>query len=398
MIEDQAQKQILEDNYEQYRAKADAYREQGKPEQAAKLYRKCADTLEQIAGREASDTLAAKRRDLATNLRTAADQLERSGSIEGDETVDESAMGSGPPVSPDEPTEGSDSEGGPGENSGQSGDGSGQDEDAPDASRFLEEPPDVTFEDVGGMSELKETLKDRVIDPLDRPELYEEYDLGVVNAVLLYGPPGTGKTHVTNALAGELDYNFIEVGATDITSSLVGEAADNVADLFAVARQNQPCLVFIDEIDALMPARSGGSQKTQSERQMVNQFLTELTETRGEDVIVVGATNLPGEVDDAAVSRFQERIEVPPPDAPARAAILRVHLRSRPVLHEQIDWDWVKGNTEGYSGRDLEIVATNAARLALEDAREQDDVQPITQSHLEQAIADTDATLTGYGG
>jgi len=392
MIEDQAQKQILEDNYEQYRAKADAYREQGKPEQAGKLYRKCADTLEKIADRETSDTLATKRRDLATNLRTAADQLERTGSIEADETVDESTMGSGSPVSPDEPT---DSEDKASESSDRSDDSQ---DDASDASRFLEEPPESTFEDVGGMGELKETLKDRVIDPLDRPELYEEYDLGVVNAVLLYGPPGTGKTHVTNALAGELGYNFIEVGATDITSSLVGEAADNVADLFAIARQNQPCLVFIDEIDALMPARSGGSQKTQSERQMVNQFLTELTETRGEDVIVVGATNLPEEVDDAAISRFQERIEVPPPDAPARAAILRVHLRSRPVLHEQIDWDWVKSHTEGYSGRDLEIVATNAARLALEDAREQDDVQPITQSHLEQAIGDTDATLTGYEG
>lgn len=396
MIEDQAQKQILEDNYEQHRAKADAYREQGKPEKAAKLYRKCADTLDKIADRESSDTLSTKRRDLAANLRTAADQLERSGAIDSEDAVDDGAARA--PNSADRSNGDNDGE----DTSDESGDPSSgrrnkQDGDAPDASQFLDDPPDLTFEDVGGMGELKETLRDKVIDPLDRPELYEEYDLGVVNAVLLYGPPGTGKTYVTNALAGELRYNFIEVGATDITSSLVGEAADNVADLFAVARENQPCLVFIDEIDALMPARSGGSQKTQSERQMVNQFLTELTETRGEDVIVVGATNLPDEVDDAAVSRFQERVEVPPPDAPARAAILRVHLRSRPVLHEQIDWDWVKTHTEGYSGRDLEIVATNAARFALEDAREQDDVQPITQSHLEQAIVDTDATLTGYG-
>ncbi|MFT4921437.1 MAG: transitional endoplasmic reticulum ATPase [Haloarculaceae archaeon] len=385
MIEEGAQKEILEDNYEQYRAKADSARERDDTGKAAGFYRKCADVLERIADLESSDRLAERRRELADNLRTAAHQLDETGSLEREDA--------GHPGRDDTP------------GSGPEGDGGNRDrsqataEDEPlDASQFLADPPEIDFEDVGGMGELKETLRDKVIDPLERPDLYEEYDLGVVNAVLLYGPPGTGKTYVTEALAGELEYNFIDVKSHDITSSLVGEAADNVAELFAVARDNQPCMMFVDEIDALMPSRSGGSQKTQSERQMVNQFLTELTETKGEDVIVVGATNLPNEVDDAAVSRFQERIEVPPPDASARAAILRVHLRSRPVLREEIGWERVKELTEGYSARDLEIVATNAARLALEEAREQDDVQPITQSHLEQAVTDTDATLTGYEG
>jgi len=140
------------------------------------------------------------------------------------------------------------------------------------------------------MTDLKETLKDQVIDPLERPELYDEYDLGVVNGVLLYGPPGTGKTYITEALAGELDYNYIEAQASDITSSLVGEAAENMSEMFEVARDNQPCLLFMDEIEAIAAERSGGSQKTMSESQMITQFLTEMSETKGEDVVVVSAT------------------------------------------------------------------------------------------------------------
>ena len=383
MIESEAQKEILEDKYEQYRGKADAYRAKDEPDRAARFYRKAAKTVDRIADVENSETLAGKRRDLADNLRTAAAQLEETGSLSDDSPVE---------------GEGGDSADDDGDGRDSSTGSSAGETDGPDAEQFLEAPPEMDFGDVGGMSELKETLKDKVIDPLERPELYERYDLGVVNAILLYGPPGTGKTYVTEALAGELGYNFVDVGATDITSSLVGESADNVAELFTVAREHQPCLVFIDEIDALMPSRAGGSQKTQSQRQMVNQFLTELTETRGEDVIVVGATNLPDEVDDAAVSRFQERIEVPPPDPLARAAILRVHLRSRPVLHEEIDWERIKELTAGYSARDLEIVATEAARIALAEARENDDLQPITQQHLEAALEATEPTLADGGG
>jgi transitional endoplasmic reticulum ATPase len=276
----------------------------------------------------------------------------------------------------------------------------GESDDEPDPSVFLEEPPDLDFDDVGGMSELKETLVEKVVDPLERPELYEEYDLGVVNGVLLYGPPGTGKTYITRALAGKLGYNFVEVSPSDLTSSLVGEASDNVADLFDVARDNQPCLVFVDEIDAIAADRSGGAQKSQSERQMVNQFLTEMNDVQGEDVVVFAATNLLESVDDAIKrsGRFDERIEVPPPDGSARVAILRVHLRNRPVLTESIDWETIEDLTEGYSASDVELVAANAARQALQEARESGDIQPVSQSHLESAVAETESSLTDWHG
>jgi transitional endoplasmic reticulum ATPase len=246
------------------------------------------------------------------------------------------------------------------------------------------------------MTDLKETLKDQVIDPLQRPELYEEYDLGVVNGVLLYGPPGTGKTYITEALAGELGYNVVIAQASDITSSLVGEAADNMGELFTIARNNQPCLLFLDEIDAIAAERSGDTNKTMSESQMITQFLTEMSETKGEDVVVVGATNLPDEIDGAAWRRFDERIEVPPPDATARAAVLRVHLRDRPVVTDEIDWDEIKELTDGYAASDLEIVASKAARRALKDARDADEVVPISQDHIETAIDATESSLDAW--
>jgi transitional endoplasmic reticulum ATPase len=390
-LERSAQKNHLESEYERYRKQAERARKEGHGEKAARYYRQCAVVLRDLAELESSDHLRKERLDLAENLETAAGRLENGEPLDGDET-DESSDADG-------------SAGGRSDGDASSGGSSGEaeteaggegDGDAPDPSEYLDEPPDLDFGDVGGMTDLKETLKDQVIDPLERPELYEEYDLGVVNGVLLYGPPGTGKTYITEALAGELGYNYIEAQASDITSSLVGEAADNMAELFEVARNNQPCLLFLDEVEAIAAERSGGSQKTMSESQMITQFLTEMSETKGEDVIVVSATNLPDEIDGAAWRRFDERIEVPPPDATARAAVLRIHLRDRPVLAGEVDWDRIKALTEGYSSSDLEIVASNAARMALKDARDADEVVPITQEHLESAIESTDSSLEAW--
>jgi transitional endoplasmic reticulum ATPase len=321
-----------------------------------------------MAEKESSERLASKRRELAENLSNAAEKLEnKSHGADADSDGDDDTAGD----TPSKPTEESDTE-----------------SDAPSAEAFLTESPDLDFNDVGGMSELKQTLRDKVIDPLERPELYEAYGVTVVNGFLLHGPPGTGKTYISEALAGELGYHYIDVTPADITSSLVGEASDNVEDLFDVARANQPCLLFIDEIDAIAAQRSGGAQKTQSERQMVNQLLEELSAIQGEDIIIVGATNLVDEVDDALrrSGRFDERIEVPPPDRTARKAILRIHLRHKPVLAENIDWETVADRTEGFIASDMELVATEAAFEAISEVDDDGDIQPITQSHIERAI------------
>lgn len=380
-----AQKSHLESEYKRYRKSAEAAREEDNAVKAARYYRQCVGVLEDLADLETNDRLATERKELAANLATAADRLENDEPLT-DETSSGSTGGTGTQTE----TSGGDSAGSP---PGSAGD---DEADGVDPSTFLEEPPEMDFGDVGGMTDLKETLKDQVIDPLQRPELYEEYDLGVVNGVLLYGPPGTGKTYITEALAGELGYNVVIAQASDITSSLVGEAADNMGELFTIARNNQPCLLFLDEIDAIAAERSGDTNKTMSESQMITQFLTEMSETKGEDVVVVGATNLPDEIDGAAWRRFDERIEVPPPDATARAAVLRVHLRDRPVVTDQIDWDEIKDQTEGYAASDLEIVASKAARQALKDARDADEVVPISQEHIEAAIDATESSLDAW--
>jgi len=379
-LEKSAQKSHFESEYKNYREQAERARKEGNTKKAARYYRQCVEVLQDIAELESSERLTQERLELAKNLNAAADRLENDQPLVSDETDSESSTDSG-----------SGSGNGDGRPAGSDGDS-----DETDPSAYLEDSPDLKFGDVGGMTDLKETLKDQVIDPLERPELYEEYNLGVVNGVLLYGPPGTGKTYITEALAGELDYNYIEAQASDITSSLVGEAAENMSEMFEVARDNQPCLLFMDEIEAIAAERSGGSQKTMSESQMITQFLTEMSETKGEDVVVVSATNLPNEIDGAAWRRFDERIEVPPPDATARGAILRVHLRERPVLTDEIEWDQIKELTDGYSASDLEIIASTAARKALKEARDSDEVIPITQKHLEMAIESTNSSLEAW--
>jgi len=381
-----AQKNHLESEYEQYRTQAEAARSEDHYEKAARYYEQCVDTLEQWAELESNEKLKRERLELAENLKTVAKKLN-----EGKPVTDDSSPGENQ----------SDVSGGSDKSKDDSGTRSStnkQDSDGSDPTSYLEDAPEMDFGDVGGMTDLKETLKDQVIDPLERPELYAEYELGVVNGVLLHGPPGTGKTFITKALAGELGYNYIEAQASDITSSLVGEAADNMEELFEVARNNQPCLLFLDEIDAIAADREGGGSKTMSESQMITQFLTEMSETKGEDVIVVSATNLPDSIDGAAWRRFDERIEVPPPDATARAAVLRVHLRDRPLLTDQIDWERIKGLTDGYSSSDLEIIASKAARSALKQARSDGDIVPISQQHIETAIEETQSSLKAWDG
>jgi len=258
-----------------------------------------------------------------------------------------------------------------------------------DVGTVLEPSPERTFADVGGMGELKARLRERVIAPLRDPERYDEYGLGAVSGFLLYGPPGCGKTHLAGALAGELGYSFAEVTPADFASKYVGEGARKVSETFAIARANQPCLLFIDEIDGV--ARDRGEEMASTEKQAVNQLLVELESVQDESVVVVGATNFLEDVDDAVLrsGRFDERIEVPPPDADAREAILRVHLDDRPTSAD-ISLGPTVAATEGYAASDLALIADTAARFALgEDAA-------IDADHLARAVEETDTSIPGW--
>ena len=257
---------------------------------------------------------------------------------------------------------------------------------------FVQRPPDMDFSDVAGMKELKHTLRTQIIEPLDDPEFHEQYGLGVETGILFHGPPGTGKTHTAKALAGELDINYINAKAGDLVSKWIGEGAQNVQQMFDEARQNQPCLIFIDEIDALATDRnSAGQQK--SERQMVNQFLEELSQLSDddEDVIVIGATNRIDDIDSAMLrtGRFTKKIEVPPPDQEARIAIFQMHLEAP---QDGLELGEIGKRTEGFVASDMQNVAQQAARTAMQRARSGTESEhkngQVTQEDVIEAITD----------
>lgn len=261
--------------------------------------------------------------------------------------------------------------------------------DAPDPSdaEYVTESPKLTFEHVGGMTDLKQRLRSNVIQPIQEPDKYQEYGLSTVNGVLLYGPPGTGKTYLSKALAGELGYNYIEINPSDIVSGKVAELPNKINEVFQEAREYQPTVVFIDEIDAIAAERS--SSDTRTENQGVNELLQQLSDLNesDNDVVVIAATNRPDKLDDALIrtGRLDIKEEVPNPDAEARAVILYKQVQDRPV-GDDVDWELLAKETEGLSASDLEAIAEQAARNALEDD------EPIHHEHLLEAIDEIDTS------
>ena len=267
------------------------------------------------------------------------------------------------------------------------------------AGEFLTETPEIDFSAVGGMDETKQRLQETLLDPLTNPELYDEYGLEISNGVLLYGPPGTGKTYISRALAGEAGCSFLPITASDIVSKWVGEAAQNIQDLFEKAKDVSPAIVFIDEIDAIASSR-GGIQMSNTEEQAVNELLAQISNLDNADVFVIGTTNRPDIIDDALTrsGRLGERVEIPPPDGTARVKILKTQLADRPVDTSEIDWDEIQQLTETplggtpYVAADMAKVVDEAARYAMSEAQPEN-LKLISQHHLEQAIHTVDPSL-----
>ena len=242
----------------------------------------------------------------------------------------------------------------------------GDAEQAGVGTQYVSEPPAIDFDDVAGMESVKTKLQERVIEPLREPEKYAKYGLSVENGFLLHGPPGTGKTYLSKALAGELGINYVGVKGADIISKWLGESTQNVAALFDEARQHQPCLVFIDEIDALTPER-GGANQHQDQTQTVNQFLEEVSEINESDdrIVIVAATNRRDQIDPAMLrsGRLSVQIEVGNPGAKTRVAIFDTHLEAPRA--DDLDAKRIAEASTGLSAADMEQVATEAARSAL---------------------------------
>jgi SpoVK/Ycf46/Vps4 family AAA+-type ATPase len=264
-------------------------------------------------------------------------------------------------------------------------DGSGDPGDA--AAWDVSAPGAVRLADVGGMREVKDRLEAAFLAPMRNPELRRLYGKSLRGGLLLYGPPGCGKTFIARAVAGELGANFLSVSINDVLDMWIGNSERNMHEVFATARRQAPCVVFLDELDALGGKRS----RTQSSgmRNTVNQLLTELDgidAKANEGVFVLAATNVPWDVDIALrrPGRLDRTILVLPPDLPAREAILRYHLRDRPI--ENVDVGKLAKVTEGLSGADLAHVCEAAAETALLDSARTGTIRMINMSDLLGAV------------
>ncbi|MEU8239558.1 AAA family ATPase [Actinoplanes missouriensis] len=246
---------------------------------------------------------------------------------------------------------------------------------------FDVESATITLADVGGMADVKKRLEVSFLGPLRNPKLRSLFGKSLRGGLLLYGPPGCGKTFLARAVAGEMGAAFISLSITDVLNMWVGSSEKNLHDLFESARGHAPCVLFLDEIDALGHKRS---QLQSSMRTVVNQLLTELDGVQGgnDGVFVLAATNAPWDVDAALrrPGRLDRTVLVLPPDRPARAAICEFHLRDRPVAG--IDLEQVAAATEHYSGADLAHLCETAAEYAMRDSIASGEIRMIGQADM----------------
>ncbi|QSG11400.1 ATPase of the AAA+ class, CDC48 family [Halapricum desulfuricans] len=228
------------------------------------------------------------------------------------------------------------------------------------------EVPDVSWEDVGGLGDTKERLRETIQWPLEYPEVFEQMDMQAAKGVLLYGPPGTGKTLLAKAVANEAQSNFISVKGPELLNKYVGESEKGVREVFEKARSNAPTVVFFDEIDSIAGERGQGMGDSGVGERVVSQLLTELDGIEDlEDVVVVATTNRPDLIDPALLrpGRLDRHVHVPVPDEEARRKIFEVHTQDKP-LAEDVDLDALAAETDGYVGADIEALCREASMAA----------------------------------
>jgi len=267
------------------------------------------------------------------------------------------------------------------------------------------EVPDVTWEDVGGLEDTKERLRETIQWPLEYPEVFEELDMAAAKGVMLYGPPGTGKTLLAKAVANEAESNFISIKGPELLNKFVGESEKGVREVFSKARENAPTVVFFDEIDSIASERGQNSGDSGVGERMVSQLLTELDGLESlEDVVVIATSNRPDLIDSALLrpGRLDRHVHVPVPDEDARRKIFAVHTGEKP-LADDVDLDKLARRTEGYVGADIEAVCREASMaasrefigsVAREEVGESVGNVRVTMDHFEHALEEVQPSVT----
>lgn len=245
------------------------------------------------------------------------------------------------------------------------------------------------FEAVAGMSELKKELIKDLITPIKNKEKYAKFKLKIPNGVLLYGPPGCGKTFIVQKLAQELEFTLFEIKHSDVSSPYIHGGVGKIAAVFEKALANAPAIVFIDELDGLMPKRAELGAHQSHKLEEINEFLQHLNNASNNGILVVGATNQLGLLDEAATrsGRFDKKFFVPPPDLRARMGLFEMYLAGRPL--QTLDYEDLAIQTQNYSCSDIALICEESARSAVSSG-----LDFITQDLIESVIKQTKSSIT----
>jgi SpoVK/Ycf46/Vps4 family AAA+-type ATPase len=260
----------------------------------------------------------------------------------------------------------------------------------------LSEKYKLSFSDIGGLNEVKRQANIKIIQPFKNPKLFKRFKKSAGGGILLYGAPGCGKSYFARAIAGECGASFYNVGIEDILEMYVGESEKNIKTLFDTARANRPCVVFIDEIDAL--GRKRELLKHSSLTTTINTFLAQMdgVESDNESILIIGATNAPWDVDSAfkRTGRFDRTFFIPPPNYEARIEIFKLYLKDLPI--EVLDYEVLAQDSEGYSGADIKGVIDRVGEVIIETILESGKELKITQEDLVDVIGNTKCGTTEW--
>lgn len=243
------------------------------------------------------------------------------------------------------------------------------------------------FDEIAGMNEIKNILYQDVILPLSEKELYEQYKVSVPNGIMLYGPPGCGKTFIAERFADEVEYNFYQIRPSDLASTYIHGTQEKIGQLFREARKKAPSIIFIDEIDAIVPNRETHIDHAYASE--VNEFLAQMTECHQHGIFIIAATNAPEKIDPAILrtGRIDKVVYVGPPDYEARVEMFKLYLKERPIGTD-IDYETLANMTQNYVSSDIKFITNEASKNALKERTK------IQQRHLEEVIRQTHPSVS----